>query len=188
MTGSINLRRSNSSSIFCTSLKRRYWSSSSVSICPSGKTLFPSHGYPHMYVIKRLWYPRYRWLSWHYRAFNSNNRSHIHAAISRKTAAWSGIEITFFAIIFVLLFDTTPRSLSRHTPGQGSQSACLQLTGIIGIPPPPGSPGAALIAWSPAKGAVTGRKYHCQLSGIMAIQSCFWIDSESGACRSCLRI
>ena len=54
---------------------------------------------------------------------------------------------------------------------QGSQSACLQLTGIIGVPPPPGSLAAALIAWSPAKGAVTGRKYHYELSGVMAIQS-----------------
>ena len=82
---------------------------------------------------------------------------------------------------FVLLFDTTPRSLSRRIPGQGSQSTCLQHTGIIGIPPPPGSPEAALIAWSPAKGAVTGRKYHCQLSGAMAIQPCLWLI-ESQVC------
>ena len=94
-----------------------------------------------------------------------------------QAAAWSGIEITFFTSYSALLFDTTPRILSRQTigAGQGSQPICLRLTDIIGVPPPPGSLAAALIAWSPAKGAVTGRKYHCQLSGIMAIQPCLWL-------------
>ena len=114
--------------------------------------------------------------------------SHIHAVILEERLHDLTSNPPSFCFLFVLLFDTTPRSLSRRIPGQGSQSACLQHTGIIGIPPPPGSPGAALIAWSPAKGAVTGRKYHCQLSGIMAIQSCFWIDSESGVYRSCLKM
>ena len=98
--------------------------------------------------------------------------SHIHAVIPEECLHGLTLKPPSFHFLFVLLFDTTPRSLSRRMPGQGSQSACLQLTGIIGIPPPPGSPGAALIAWSPAKGAVTGRKYHCQLSGAMAIQPC----------------
>ena len=82
-----------------------------------------------------------------------------------------------------LLFDITPLSLSGQSTGsgQGSQPACPQLTGIIGVPPPPGSLAAALIAWSPAKGAVTGRKYHCQLSGVMAIQPCLWLI-ESQVC------
>ena len=82
-----------------------------------------------------------------------------------QAAAWAGIEITFFTSYSALLFDTTPRSLSRQTIGsrQGSQPACLRLTGIIGVPPPQGSLAAALIAWSPAKGAVTGRKYHDRL-------------------------
>ncbi|HCK23581.1 MAG TPA: hypothetical protein DHW31_02175, partial [Bacteroides graminisolvens] len=36
---------------------------------------------------------------------------------------------------------------------------------IIGISPPPGSPLAALIAWSPGLvGAVTGQKYHNRLT------------------------
>ena len=98
--------------------------------------------------------------------------SHIHAVILEERLHDLTSNPPSFCFLFVLLFDTTPRSLSRRIPGQGSQSACLQHTGIIGIPPPPGSPGAALIAWSPAKGAVTGRKYHCQLSGAMAIQPC----------------
>ena len=101
--------------------------------------------------------------------------SHIHAVILEERLHDLTSNPPSFCFLFVLLFDTTPRSLSRRIPGQGSQSACLQRTGIIGIPPPPGSPGAALIAWSPAKGAVTRRKYHCQLSGIMAIQPCLWL-------------
>ena len=80
---------------------------------------------------------------------------------------------------FILRFYSTllPEACPDITPGRGSHPACLQLTGIIGIPPPPGSLAAALIAWSPAKGAVTGRKYHYKLSGVMAIQSAidwFW--------------
>ena len=73
---------------------------------------------------------------------------------------------------FILRFYSTllPEACPDITPEQGSHPACLQLTGIIGIPPPPGSLAAALIAWSPAKGAVTGRKYHYELSGVMAIQ------------------
>ena len=101
--------------------------------------------------------------------------SHIHAVIPEERLHDLASNSPSLCFLFVLLFDTTPRSLSGRIPGQGSQSACLQRTGIIGIPPPPGSPGAALIAWSPAKGAVTGRKYHCQLSGIMAIQPCLWL-------------
>ena len=77
-------------------------------------------------------------------------QSHIHAAIPEGQLHGLALKSPSLRFIFLLLFDTTPRSLSRRTPGQGSQSACLQLTGIIGIPPPPGSPGAALIAWSPA--------------------------------------
>ena len=92
--------------------------------------------------------------------------SHIHAVILEERLHDLTSNPPSFCFLFVLLFDTTPRSLSRRIPGQGSQSACLQHTGIIGIPPPPGSPG---------KGAVTGRKYHCQLSGIMAIQPCLWL-------------
>ena len=107
--------------------------------------------------------------------------SHIHAVIPEERLHDLTSNSPSFCFLFVLLFDTTPRSLSKRLPGQGSQSACLQRTGIIGIPPPPGSPEAALIAWSPTKGAVTGRKYHCQLSGGMAIQPCLWLI-ESQVC------
>ena len=91
---------------------------------------------------------------------------HIHAVIPEERLHDLTSNPPSFCFLFVLLFDTTPRSLSRQTIGsrQGSQPACLRLTGIIGVPPPPGSLAAALIAWSPAKGAVTGRKYHCPLS------------------------
>jgi len=92
-------------------------------------------------------------------------QSHIHAAGPGGLLHGLTLKPPSFCYILVLLFDTNPRGMSRRMPGQGSQSACLRLTGIIGIPPPPGSPEAALIAWSPAKGAVTGRKYHCQLPG-----------------------
>ena len=107
--------------------------------------------------------------------------SHIHTVIPEERLHDLTSNPPSFCFLFVLLFDTTPRSLSRRISGQGSQSACLQHTGIIGIPPPPGSPGAALIAWSPAKEAVTGRKYHCQLSGGMAIQPCLRLI-ESQVC------
>ena len=73
---------------------------------------------------------------------------HIHAVIPEERLHDLASNPPSLCFLFVLLFDTTPRSLSRRMPGQGSQSACLQRTGIIGIPPPPGSPGAALIAWS----------------------------------------
>ena len=101
--------------------------------------------------------------------------SHIHAVIPEERLHDLASNSPSLCFLFVLLFDTTPRSLSRRMPGQGSQSACLQHTGIIGIPPPPGSPEAALIAWSPAKGAVTGRKYHYRLfRSLQAVcQNCF---------------
>ena len=109
--------------------------------------------------------------------------SHIHAVIPEERLHDLASNPPSLCFLFVLLFDTTPRSLSRQTIGsrQGSHPACLRLTGIIGVPPPPGSLAAALIAWSPAKGAVTGRKYHCQLSGAMAIQPCLWLI-ESQVC------
>ena len=168
MTGSISLWRNSSSSIFCTSLNRRYGSSSIVSIVPPGILYFHlTDFFMCIAPVAVMGMP----------ICNTFIHSglvpfHIHAVIPEERLHDLASNSPSLCFLFVLLFDTTPRSLSRRIPGQGSQSACLQRTGIIGIPPPPGSPEAALIAWSPAKGAVTGRKYHCQLSGAMAIQPC----------------
>ena len=157
MTGSISLWRSSSSSIFCTSSESQVLKQLHCFIVHSENTLFPPHGFPHRSKLYRS---------------HGLVPSHIHAVIPEERL--HDLHRThLLCFLFVLLFDTTPRSLSRRIPGQGSQSACLQRTGIIEIPPPPGFPRPPSLRGPRPRGAVTGRKYHCQLSGAMAIQPAY---------------
>ena len=86
--------------------------------------------------------------------------------------AWSDIETTFFPFPICASIRHYSPKLVQKNAWTGQPVRLPAADRHHRNPTPPGSPGAALIAWSPAKGAVTGRKYHCQLSGGMAIQPC----------------
>ena len=70
----------------------------------------------------------------------------------------------FLAVLNSTLLPKRQNPVTQGSKGDGLN--CGWLHRIIGISPPPGSPLAALIAWSPGLvGAVTGQKYQYGLTG-----------------------